>query len=71
MRKNYRKDYLCDCYRSTFPAGQTVVYEAVTGLFRQSDGGRRIADAEALLKETLHGNKVIGTKEKIFLFPLG
>ena len=54
-RKSYCKDYLCDYYRSTLPAGRTVVYEAVTGFFRQPDCGKWTADAEALLKK-LSGN---------------
>ena len=50
-RKIYRKDYLCDYYHSVFPAETVVVYEAVTGFFRQPDTGKWIADAEALMKE--------------------
>ena len=49
-RKNYRKDYLCDYYRSTFPAGKKVIYEAVTGFFRQPDAGKWTADAESMME---------------------
>jgi len=50
-RRSYRKDYLCDYYHAEFPAGQTVAWEAVTGFFQQSPGGRWGADADLLLKK--------------------
>lgn len=50
-RRIYRKDYLCDYYHSTFPAGKKVVYEAVTGFFRQQENDKWITDAELLLKK--------------------
>ena len=50
-RKTYRKDYLCDYYRTTFPAGTVVVWEAVTGFFRQPDQNLWIGEAEALMKQ--------------------
>lgn len=49
-RKNYRKDYLCDYYRSTFPAGKKVIYEAVTGFFRQPDAEKWTAEAESMME---------------------
>lgn len=45
-RKNYRKDYLCDYFHTTFPAGKTVVYEAVTGFFQQPEKAKWQDDAE-------------------------
>ena len=50
-RTSYRKDYLCDYAHSTFPSGNVVVYEAVTGFLQQTDTGKWINDAEALLKK--------------------
>ncbi|MBO4633427.1 MAG: hypothetical protein J5858_16040 [Lentisphaeria bacterium] len=52
----YRKDYLCDYFRSTLPAGKPVIYEAVTGFFRQPENDKWIAEAESLLKK-LAGDK--------------
>ena len=49
-RKSYRKDYLCDYYRSTFPAGKKVIYEAVTGFFQQPDAEKWIAEAESMME---------------------
>ena len=50
-RKTYRKDYLCDYYRSTFPGGTVVVWEAVTGFFLQPDPEQWIGEAETLMKK--------------------
>ena len=50
-RDCYRKDYLCDYYHAEIPAGRVVVWEAVTGFFRQSDNGKWITDAELLPKK--------------------
>jgi len=50
-RKNYRKDYLCDYYRSNFPAGKKVIYEAVTGFFQQPDNGKWTAEAETMMEK--------------------
>ena len=49
-RRNYRKDYLCDYYRTTFPAGKEVVYEAVTGFFQQPEHAKWTEDAENCMK---------------------
>ena len=53
-RKNYRKDYLCDYYRTTFPAGKEVVYEAVTGFFHQPENTKWIEHAEKSMKALSH-----------------
>ena len=52
-RTNYRKDYLCDYARSTFPAGKVVVYEAKTGFFQEKDNRKWITNAEQIMNNFL------------------